>query len=246
MMRTMRRFLFFIPSAVMWLLATALWLGTAHTQAGMVGWTLLFFVLTTATGIDAAVRGCRPAAACEKPYWAWVLAMSLLMPATLAFVLLAPVVGVWSSVRVGVLLMTWTGLWMSVAWALARFGTGVSFAVPLALAGVCFASPLLGMPVVRSAAHWGVAPGAGVSVWQARVVAAEVRACPFFGAMEALRPQARVDWGTLPGMYEWSGLGQEVPVEMPGSWGCAGVYGLVALGVAGVKFRTQKKCSESG
>ena len=145
---------------------------------------------------------------------------------------LGPYLGLGVCVRLAVLVAAWTGVWVAGAWALRRFGPGSSGGVTLGIACVCMAAPVVAMPLVHAAAHWG--PAGTVSPWQGRVVEVIGHVCPFFAVLDALRPVIRVDWGTLPGMYAWSGLGQEIPLALPGVWTCTAIYAggaiLVLLG----------------
>ncbi|HVT81858.1 MAG TPA: hypothetical protein VHM90_14525 [Phycisphaerae bacterium] len=115
----------------------------------------------------------------------------------------------------------WTGLWAAASFALRRFHPVAGRAMVLALAMALFASPVIAMPAVHAA-------GTGTRT-QRRLVEAIRRGCPMFACTDALKPRYRIDWAVLPGMYAMSGLGQEVPMELPDGWTTAGMYAGGAL-----------------
>jgi hypothetical protein len=151
--------------------------------------------------------------------------------------------------KVYLLLISWTGLWTAVAYALKRWGPGVSVGVSLTLATLLMAGPVTFVPLAR-AASWqetqtvqasdGVPvmrarPAASNSALQERIVQGIGIACPLLATLDATRPQLEVHWAQLPGMYAMSGLGQNIPMTLPKWWVntlvYAGVAALVCLGL---------------
>jgi hypothetical protein len=214
-----------LPALAVGCFDAGLWLGVAPTNMTLVGWTLLMTVAGTAAAVLAGTgavpegrRGIRGVAA---------------VAATTVLILICVVwngAGLGEAVRGGAVAGSWVLLWGLAARAWRRWGAGVSAAAALGLAGLGLAAPVAAVPLVRWAGHWGSTGGA-VSAWQGRVVEVLAHACPFFPLLSALKPALRLDWGTLPGMYAWSGLGQEVPLELPGAWGCAALYAALATAV---------------
>ena len=216
-----------VPAGMVLLAAGALWVGGAGmggwaTTQELAGWLMLVLMVATVAGIvTAAMRRAG-------------LALAYLVGAV------AMLVGVVGTVQVGggggvawaCLFVAWTMMWGVAARVLVPWGPGVSVGLPAALAGLCLASPVAAMPLVHAAAHWGGA-GAGSLVWQGRVVEVVRHACPFLAVLDVMPAGGggvRSNWATLPGMYKWSGLGQEVPMLLPNVWVCVGIY----AGVAGV------------
>jgi hypothetical protein len=98
------------------------------------------------------------------------------------------------------------------------------------LAMVLIAGPVALVPVARL--PW--AQRDTVARWQPVVVQGIGIGCPALGALDAMRPDVRIDWTQLPTMYGLSGLGQEIPIELPRWWVNASVYagiGLVGMGL---------------
>ena len=215
-----------LPALLLVLPGSALWLAVAPTKGAFVGWVLMMAVLGT---VAAIVAGADLAAG--RPH-RW-LALAGIGGVLFVLLLILKLV-VWAEAgwreaawTAGVA-ASWAALWGMLAWALRHRGAGVAIGASLGLASACMALPVAAMPVVRWAGHWGYTDGV-VSVWQGRAVEVVSHACPFFALLSALKPAVGVDWGAQPGMYAWSGLGQEVPLELPEPWVCGMIYaGLTA------------------
>jgi hypothetical protein len=102
----------------------------------------------------------------------------------------------------------------------------------MALSMLLMAGPVALMPLVHWAGRWGAGPG----TLQAAVVQAIAAGCPMLGDLDAFSPTIRLDWATLPGMYELSGLGQEIPMDLPRWWASCLIY-LGAAVVVGVAYQ---------
>jgi hypothetical protein len=86
------------------------------------------------------------------------------------------------------------------------------------------------MPLVHATGRWGTGTDGGISPWQGRTVEVIRDTCPFLGIVDAFRPAIKIDWNVLPGMYAYSGLGQEIPMTLPAWWASAGLYaGITAV-----------------
>jgi hypothetical protein len=218
-----------VPAAVTLAMGVAFWAGIEHTKATLVGWVLMMTVVGMAAGVVAGARGEIGNRKWEIEKRRYPVAgmgggMAVAGVIFLLFICLCvSYAGIWGGARAGAVVGAWVMLWGAVAWGLRRWGTGVSVGVAMGLAGLCMALPVGAMPAVR-AAHAG-------SGWLRGMVEVVAHACPFFPALSALGPEVRVDWGVLAGMYQWSGLGQEVPLGLPGAWGCAALYGVLAAGI---------------
>jgi len=175
-----------------------------RTPATIAGYTLVMLLVMT------AVATVWTATAPQKAGQIWMLLTAL---AAISFAEgLAPKVGIASALAVSALAAAWCGLVGAATWALRRLGPGAGAAATLAGSALCMALPVAAMPLVRAAARWN---NPGHPAWQETLVQVSAHACPFFPALSALRPAVKVDWGTLPGMYAWSGLGQEIPLTLP-------------------------------
>ncbi|HVS70578.1 MAG TPA: hypothetical protein VHQ47_04915 [Phycisphaerae bacterium] len=123
------------------------------------------------------------------------------------------------------LLAAWLGLWASLAACLRRCGAAWSAVLPLLLASLCMAAPIVAMPLIRAA------PASGV--WSRQnLIPLATHACPMLAALDALQsPRLPIppDWGTLPLMYRYSGLGQSIPAPLPHWWLSAVLYAAPAL-----------------
>lgn len=200
-----------------------------RTAAAIAGYTLVMLLVMTAVSIIWT------AAAPPKAGHIWVLLTAL---GGISFIEgLAPKVGLAPALAVSALASTWCGLWCAGAWALRRLGPGIGAAVPLLGASVCMALPVAAMPLIRAAVRWN---SPGHPAWQNALVQITAHACPFFPALGALRPAVTIDWGTLPGLYAWSGLGQEIPLALPNVWLCSALYagGAVILCLLGWLLRS--------
>jgi hypothetical protein len=124
-----------------------------------------------------------------------------------------------------VLLAAWTALWAAMAAWLRGWGSGWSAAVTLSLAMLAMTSPVTAMPLVRAAPLLG-------PKWQGLIVSIITHTCPLLPMFDVLRPEAHLDWGQLPGMYRYSGLGQSIPATLPTWWSCASIYAGAALPLA--------------
>jgi len=252
-----------LPAVCVCAAALMLWLGRQWLGTGplaFVGWVEILIVLVTTAAIvwtaavpepnaadpeqrapRAAKRATLPAGGGGEISSGQTILLGCALLGDAAGALLA-VVGVgWAQVgwkEVGALfalVLSWSALWCAVAWGLRRWGPGISAGVPLALSMVLMAAPVVMMPAVHAAAHWGpgVSDGAGGAGrgqdWQGRAVKGVAISSPLLAGLDALRPAVRVDWATLPGMYDLSGLGQEVPMELPRWWINSLVYGGAAL-----------------
>ncbi len=123
------------------------------------------------------------------------------------------------------LLAAWTCFITALTAGLRRWGSGVAAAGGMAVAMTLLASPIVAMPLVHAAAGWG--PG-----WQPRVVAVITHTCPLLALIDALRPAMGLEWGQLPLMYRYSGLGQSIPAVAGPWWQCTLGYGLLAMPLA--------------
>ncbi|HVX85098.1 MAG TPA: hypothetical protein VH253_09800 [Phycisphaerae bacterium] len=136
------------------------------------------------------------------------------------------------------LLAAWIGACAALAAFLRRWGAGWSAALPLTLAGLCMAAPVAAMPAIHAA------PAAG-PLSQPHLIALTTHACPMLAAIDALgaagpNPASpHLDWGTLPLMYRYSGLGQSIPAQLPRWWIVALLYGSAAL-VLGTLARARR------
>jgi hypothetical protein len=121
------------------------------------------------------------------------------------------------------LLAAWTAFCSGLAAALRRWGSGVSAAVTLALAMVVTSAPITLAPVVRAVP---------AIPWQPRIVSAITHTCPLLAMLDALRPTVRFDFGQLPLMYRYSGLGQSIPATLSPWWASTLLYALLAIPLA--------------
>jgi hypothetical protein len=217
-----------LPAVLVALAGSALWLAVPHTKSTLVGWVLMMAVLGT---VAALASGADLAGGTPHRWRALAGIGGVLFVLILILKLVVWVeAGLWEATWTASVAASWVALWGMLAWALRRRGAGVAVSVPLGLASVCLALPVAAMPLVRWAGQWGSSEGV-VSVWSGRAVEVVAHACPFFAILSALKPAVRVDWGVLPGMYAWSGLGQEVPLEMPAPWVCGLIYASLAAAV---------------
>jgi hypothetical protein len=176
----------------------------------------------------------------------WSYLLLVVLAAVVLTGCLSPYIGIGACGRLAILLAAWTGLWAAGTRALRRWGPGLGLGMMLTLSSVCMALPVAAMPLVRAAAHWG--SGVGVSPWQNRLVEVIGHACPCFPILEVLRTspaEIRIDWGTLPEMYAWSGLGQEISLALPSVWSCSALYAGGALLVMVGAMALRKKAPSS-
>lgn len=125
------------------------------------------------------------------------------------------------------LLAAWSAFCTALTAALRRWGGGVSAAVGLTIAMLLASAPISLAPLIRAAAAWG-------PLWQPRVVAVVTHACPLLAMLDALRPTVRFDFGQLPLMYRYSGLGQSIPAVLAPWWASTLLYALAALPLAAI------------
>jgi hypothetical protein len=125
------------------------------------------------------------------------------------------------------LLAAWTALCAALTAALRRWGGGISAAVALTLALLLMSAPISAMPLVRAAASWG-------PLWQPRIVSAVTHLCPLMAMLDALRPTVRIDFGQLPIMYRYSGLGQSIPASPAPWWISTLIYAFLSLPLAAI------------
>jgi hypothetical protein len=206
-----------------------------HTPATLAGIVLLMTLLGTTAAIAAGASG--PPIRWHAPLG---IGATLLMLTATVFSLVAIDAGFRQAASTSVVALSWSALWGILAWALRRQGPGLSVGMPLGLASLGMALPVAAVPLVHWAGHWTSTDGS-ISPWQSRVVATIAYACPFFPTLRALRPAVRVDWGTLPGMYAWSGLGQEIPLQLPSPWLCALLYAVLAAAIWYIARRTSPR-----
>jgi hypothetical protein len=133
-----------------------------------------------------------------------------------------------SALELAAIAGTWTLLWSVIAWALRRRGAGIACTGPLLAAMILFASPVVAMPVVRAA-------GVGTPT-QRGLIRVIATSSPVFACLDVVKPRIRIDWAELPGMYAMSGLGQEVPMELPNGWTTAAIYAGVTLTIFALSF----------
>ncbi len=73
--------------------------------------------------------------------------------------------------------------------------------------------------------------------------------CPAMGVLQGMEPGVKTEWSVLPGMYAYSGLGQEVPAELPAWWACVLGYagaGAMARVIGAVAVRRRRVTSQAG
>jgi len=130
--------------------------------------------------------------------------------------------GINETLTVSALFIIWLSFCAASTWRLRPFGPAAANAIALVFAMILMASPVVDIPLVRAAATWG--QGGSVSPWQDRIIHIISGTCPFFALLDAVRPTMKIDWSHLPAMYEWSGLGQDIPMLLPNAWLSVGVY----------------------
>jgi hypothetical protein len=245
-----------LPAATVALLLGGLWLWarflyTAAPDADLralrvgafVGWLgLLLLAATTAAIIWTAAA--RPASSFEGERRQVLLGFSLLGDTAGLLVLAVGLsdgfLTLLEVLRVYLLLIAWTGLWVAVAFALKRWGPGMSVGISLTCATLLMSAPVTLVPLARAAA-WQetrtaqasndlpTLPARNVTVLQERVVQGIGIACPLLATLDAARPHLEVHWAQLPGMYAMSGLGQNIPMSLPRWWINTLVYAGAAL-----------------
>jgi hypothetical protein len=229
MFRVRPKLLATLPAGILLLAAGVLWgaMGGWQTAGELAGWLMLVLVMGTAVAIATA-------AALRRIGWAqgYLMGSAAVLVAAVGMVQ----VRVGAGVALACLFVAWMMLWSAVARLLVPWGSGFSAMVPLALSGLCMSSPVAAMPLVHAAAHWGAG---GSLIWQERVVQVVRHACPFLAVLDVMPAGeggggVRSNWSTLPGMYKWSGLGQEVPMLLPNIWVCVGIYAALAGVLLGV------------
>jgi hypothetical protein len=140
-----------------------------------------------------------------------------------------------TAIQLYIVMAAWMGMWSGVAWLLGRWGAGIGVALSLTCAMLLMAGPVTLVPLARLPG----APRAFVNRWQPLVVTGIAGACPMLAALDAMKPEVRLDWPQLPQMYRMSGLGQEIPIELPRWWIAAAVYAGVGLvgAISGGRWR---------
>jgi hypothetical protein len=204
-----------LPAILFTLPSAALWLAIGHTPAALVGWLFLTTLAATIAAIAAAglpVR--RPRAALAA-----VIFIQIFMYKVIVWNQTSLLPALWTAAVAA----SWTALWGSFALALRRRLPALGIPLPLTIASLTLAIPVAAMPFVRWAGHWDT-----TGTWQGRVVSVIAHACPFFPLLNSLKSNIRLDWGALPLMYTSSGLGQEIPLQLPAPWLCCILYATLA------------------
>jgi hypothetical protein len=191
---------------------SALWWAGVGRGDGLafVGWVGLVLIFGTIFGVIAGLR--HQKAAASAALLAAVLALEVA-----AFGLAAGFVGLAAAAELVTIVIAWTLLWSAAACALRRFGSGIACGAPLFTAMLLLASPVAAMPLVHAcpSGSWR----------QTLLVKAIAHGCPILPCLDAVKPAIRIQWAELPGMYAMSGLGQEVPMELPNGWCSMAIYG---------------------
>lgn len=177
-----------------------------------IGWTASVFLFATLLGIIWAAAADR-----ARPIHAFIGYALLVISAGLLILTIGSsggYINLAQSLRLTLLLAAWVGLWSALTWSLRRWGAGVSIAVSLTAATLLLAAPVTLVPVARA-----------ISIErQTLATNAIALASPLLGMVQALRPEFQLDWTQMPRMYALSGLGQDMPIQLPPWWCNASLY----------------------
>jgi len=210
-----------IPALLVCVAATALWL--ALRTAGPLkpevffGWLCLLLVAATVAAIAQAAFATGGAAVLRGFLVLCTATLMLVAAAALA----GRYLGILETLRVATIFLLWLCFCSAMAWVLRGLGPATANAISLTIATLLIASPVIAIPLVRAAG----------STWQSRFVELIRNTCPFLAVVDAVRPAMKIDWTHLPRMYEWSGLGQDIPMLLPNAWVSVGIYAVVSCGL---------------
>ncbi len=219
------------PGAAVGAAGAVVWLAEVGRGDGLafVGWVGLLLIFATIAGIVAGVRG-----QSVLPAVFFLVAVVAIEMVALGFG--AGFAGLVPAAELAAICAAWTLLWSSAAWALSRFGPAIAGGVPLLAAMLLMAAPVIALPAVHATPSG--------SPRQHLLVEAIAHSCPMLACIAAVQPHIRIEWAELPGMYAMSGLGQEVPMELPEGWTSAAIYGGGAMLLACVGLLLNRKQSE--
>jgi hypothetical protein len=142
-------------------------------------------------------------------------------------------VGVKQLVPLVTLNAAWIACWTAFAAACRRLGPVGSGTLALLFSMLLMASPVALVPAVHAthAAAW--------------IINTIRYGCPFLALFDAVRPMY-VDWPHQPGMYAWSGLGNDVALPLPNVWLFALIYALAALVSLGIGLLFNRRAPQPG
>jgi len=141
-----------------------------------------------------------------------------------------------SAFHAALLLAAWVWLCAGVARFCRHSGFAAAIALGMTISMTLLAAPVIFSPLLHAAAGTPV---------QHLFAQGLVYACPIMGELDAIRPAVRVDWSVLPGMYAYSGLGQEVPVSLPPWWISALIYAFCGQSLSALAVAATKKAASA-
>jgi hypothetical protein len=211
-----------LPGASAGGIAALLWAVGAErgNGASFIGWLSLVLLLATAGGV---IGGTAP-----RPMTAVAFLAGLLTLGIGGLGMGGGFIGFAEWVEVSAVLVAWTALWAALAWSLGLQGRGIASVLPIVLAIFLMALPVVAMPLIHAA-------GTSTRLQRGEVEFVR-RASPQLACVEAAKHRLRVDWAQSPNMYALSGLGQEVPMELPNGWSSAAIYAAGAALAGGIGF----------
>lgn len=216
-----------LPGVGVCAVAAVLWIVGVQrgNGASFIGWLSLVLLLATVGGVISGIAA--------QPMAAFGCLAGLLMFGVGLLGMSGGFLGFAEWGEVSGVLIAWTGLWAASAWGLGLRERGISVVLPVGLAMFLMGLPVIAMPLIHSAGT-----STPLQRWEVELVR---RASPMFASVEALKQRVRVDWAQSPNMYEFSGLGQEVPMELPNGWSNAGIYAAGAVLAGGMGALVRRK-----
>jgi hypothetical protein len=208
-MPPVRQYHILVASAIPTSLLLILWLCARYIYASndpslrtaaFVGWLCATFLLTTVAAVICT------AVTSSRSSFSVIYATASLAGLLVALVALPGGYLGWSEIlRVYFLLVSWLAFCVILANVFRRWGPGAAVTIPLTLTTLLISSPISWIPLVR-ATHGST---------QDDILRGIGAACPLLALIDAIRPAIKVGWAQLPGMYTFSGLGQDIPMDLP-------------------------------